>query len=93
MERTPAVAVLEALAQQSARELGFEVNGSSTGGASDASWAAAAGIPVLDGLGPVGGLDHGPDEYIMLSSIVPRTALLARLMMAIADHFTADRPL
>ena len=93
MERTPAVAVLEALAQQSARELGFEVNGASTGGASDASWAAAAGIPVLDGLGPVGGLDHGPDEYILLSSIVPRTALLARLMMAIADHFTADRPL
>ena len=38
----------------------------------------------LDGLGPIGGLDHGPDEYILFSSIVPRTALLAKLMQAIA---------
>jgi len=38
----------------------------------------------LDGLGPIGGLDHGPDEYILRSSIVPRTALLAKLMQAIA---------
>jgi glutamate carboxypeptidase len=37
-------------------------------------------------LGPVGGLDHGPDEYILRSSIVPRTALLAKLIMAIADE-------
>ena len=39
--------------------------------------------PGLDGLGPIGGLDHGPDEYIQFSSIVPRTALLARLLQAI----------
>lgn len=86
MERTPAVAELEALARQIARELGFEVQGAATGGASDASFAAAEGAPVLDGLGPVGGLDHSPDEYIQLSSIVPRTALLARLIMAIAQR-------
>lgn len=84
MERTPAVEALEKITQTIARELGFEVKGASTGGASDASFAAAAGTPALDGLGPVGGLDHGPDEYINLSSIVPRTALLANLMMAIA---------
>jgi len=40
---------------------------------------------VLDGLGPIGGLDHSPDEYILLSSIVPRTALLAKLIMAITS--------
>lgn len=83
MERTPAVAALEGLAQQAARELGFEIKGASTGGASDASFAAAEGTPALDGLGPIGGLDHSPAEYIELSSIVPRTALLAKLMMAI----------
>ena len=38
------------------------------------------GVPVLDGLGPVGGLDHSPREYISKASIVPRTALLALLM-------------
>jgi glutamate carboxypeptidase len=86
MPRTPKVEALERLAQQAARELGFEVRGASTGGASDASLAAAEGTPVLDGLGPIGGLDHGPDEYILLSSIVPRTALLAKLIVSIAQR-------
>ena len=84
MPRTPAVAALEALAQQAARELGFEVKGAKTGGGSDAAVVASEGTPVLDGLGPIGGLDHGPDEYIEVGSIVPRTALLAKLIMAIA---------
>jgi glutamate carboxypeptidase len=86
MERTPAVAELENLAQKAARKLGFDVKGASTGGASDASYAASEGKPVLDGLGPVGGLDHSPDEYIKLSSIVPRTALLAELIISISQR-------
>ncbi len=80
MERTPAVADLEALTQRLAAELGFSVKGASTGGASDASFVAAEGVPVLDGLGPIGGLDHSPDEYVALDSILPRTALLALLI-------------
>jgi glutamate carboxypeptidase len=80
MERTEAVQHLEALAQAAAAELGFAVKGASTGGASDASFVASEGIPVLDGLGPIGGLDHSPDEYIELDSITPRTALLAMLI-------------
>ncbi len=86
MERTPAVVKLEILAQIAARELGFEVNAASTGGASDASIAAAEGTPALDGLGPIGGLDHSPDEYIDLNSIVPRTALLAKLIIALSQR-------
>lgn len=86
MARTPAVVELEKLAQRAAAELGFQVKGASTGGGSDANYAAAEGRPVLDGLGPVGGLDHSPDEYIELSSIVPRTALLAKLIMAILQR-------
>jgi glutamate carboxypeptidase len=85
MERTPAVAELEKLAQQAAHRLGFEVKGASTGGASDASLAAAEGTPALDGLGPIGGLDHSPDEYVQLSSIVPRTALLAELIISVSQ--------
>ena len=86
MERTPEVVELERLAQKAARELGFEIHGASTGGASDASYAAATGTPVLDGLGPIGGLDHSPAEYIELSSIVPRTALLAKMILAISQR-------
>ena len=55
-----------------------------TGGISDVNKIAGFGTPVLDGLGPIGGLDHSPDEYLELSSIVPRTALVAGLMQAIA---------
>ena len=86
MERTPGVVRLEALAVRIAGELGFPLKGAATGGGSDISFAGHNGTPGLDGLGPVGGLDHGPDEYILRSSIVPRTALLAKLIMAIADE-------
>ncbi len=81
MERTSAIAALEELTIHTAAELGFAVKGAATGGASDASFVAVEGTPVLDGLGPIGGLDHSPDEYIELDSIVPRTALLAHVMM------------
>lgn len=83
MEKTAAVAVLVEMAQQAARELGFEVHDTSTGGTSDANFIAALGIPVLDGLGPLGGDDHSPDEYLEIDSILPRTALLAKLIMSI----------
>jgi glutamate carboxypeptidase len=41
------------------------------------------GVPSIDGLGPIGGLDHSPDEYLEVASIVPRTALVAALVLAI----------
>lgn len=84
MPRTPAIAALEQQTIDIAAELGFVVKGASTGGAADAAFAAAEGIPALDGLGPIGGLDHSPDEYMLKSSIVPRIALLARLLMTIS---------
>ena len=87
MPRTDAVAKLEGMAIAIAAELGFSLKGASTGGAADAAFAVDEGVPALDGMGPIGGLDHGPDEYILKSSIVPRTALLARLIMAIPGAF------
>jgi glutamate carboxypeptidase len=89
MPRTAAVAALEALTMRIAAELGFTVKGASTGGAADAAYAAGEGIPALDGLGPIGGLDHSADEYILTNSIVPRTALLAKLIMAITQEFVS----
>lgn len=63
--------------------LGFELHDAATGGASDANTTAGMGIPSLDGLGPIGGLDHSPDEYLDVDSIVPRTTLLAALLLAL----------
>jgi glutamate carboxypeptidase len=70
--------------QAVARRLGFEVNDTTTGGASDANTTAGLGVPTIDGLGPIGGNDHSPAEYLDLDSIVPRTTLLAGLLVAIA---------
>jgi glutamate carboxypeptidase len=83
MAKTSATAFLVALAQKVAGDLSFAVRDAATGGASDANQIAALGVPVLDGLGPIGGLDHGPDEYIEQASIVPRTALLTGLIQRI----------
>jgi glutamate carboxypeptidase len=84
MARTAATERLIALARAVAQELGFDVEAVSTGGASDACAVAQAGIPVLDGLGPIGGDDHSPREWVAADSIVPRVALLAGLIARIA---------
>ena len=86
MPRTEGVTRLEQMAIEIAEGLGFPLRGAATGGASDISYAGRHGTPGLDGLGPIGGLDHGPDEYILVSSIVPRQALLAQLLMAIGER-------
>lgn len=86
MARTPQIAALAAVATACANELGFSIKDAATGGISYANSFAALGLPVLDGLAPVGGLDHSPDEYILVSSIVPRTALLALLMLRAAEQ-------
>jgi glutamate carboxypeptidase len=66
-----------------AAQLGFETKDTATGGASDANTTSGMGVPSIDGLGPVGGLDHSPSEYLEVASIVPRTALVAALLLAI----------
>jgi glutamate carboxypeptidase len=67
-----------------AERLGFSVRDVATGGASDANTTAGLGVPSLDGLGPIGGNDHSPAEYLEVASIVPRTTLVAGLVLAIS---------
>jgi len=71
-------------AQTVAGRLGFTVRDVATGGASDANTTSGMGVPSLDGLGPIGGNDHAPTEYLDVDSIVPRTTLLAGLLLAVA---------
>jgi glutamate carboxypeptidase len=80
---TPEALKLVQQAQEIAALLGFSVDHVATGGGSDGNLAAQYGVPVLDGLGPVGGLDHSPDEYLMANSVAPRTALLTGLIATI----------
>lgn len=81
MERTEETGALFSLAQSiSKSELGLELAESGTGGVSDGNFAAACGIPTLDGLGTKGGYAHSPEEWIELGEIPVRAALLARLV-------------
>lgn len=49
-------------------------------GGSDAGWLNRAGIPCLDGLGPIGDNDFTPQEYIEEDSLFHRIELVACLL-------------
>ena len=68
-----------------AGDAGVEFRHASTGGGSDGNYLSPLGVPVLDGLGPVGGNLHTDEEYLELDSIAPRGALLGGLIEALAS--------
>ena len=80
MERTAKIAELFYHARSLAGEIGFDLEEGLAGGASDGCLCAALGVPVLDGLGAVGGGAHAVDEHVEVASMVPRAALVARLL-------------
>jgi len=80
MERTAAIRKLFQTAQGWAKELGVDLEESSTGGGSDGNFTAALGVPTLDGLGGVGEGAHAANESILVDRIADRTALLAMLL-------------
>jgi glutamate carboxypeptidase len=80
MERGPGIRKLFESARGWAKELGVELEESSTGGGSDGNFTAAMGIPTLDGLGGVGEGAHAVNESILIDRIADRTALLAMLL-------------
>lgn len=56
------------------------------GGASESALAAGAGVPALDGLGPVGGNFHAEGEYMDMDSVTPRLYLLTKLIMGLGQE-------
>lgn len=83
LERTPAVAALAGTAIALGDELGYVSGEAAAGGVSDGSWTASQGIPTLDGLGPVGGEDHTPWEYVQTASFPARCGVVAGLIAAV----------
>jgi len=51
------------------------------GGVGDANFIAAAGVPTLDGFGPVGGKDHTVEEFMLTRSLFDRIDLLGRVLL------------
>ncbi len=73
-------------AEKIAGRLGIALSPECRPGVSDANAIAQAGIPVLDGMGPIGGRDHSPDEYMLKSSLPQRTLLLACVLADFAAN-------
>ena len=64
-----------------AKEIGFNLKRAPrVGGGSDGNFTVVMGIPTLDGLGVDGDGAHTNHEYMLFSSIEPRTRLLQGLM-------------
>ena len=61
--------------------LGMDLWPAGTGGGSDGNFTAALGIPTLDGLGVVGNDAHAVTEWVDVTSLPPRAALLAELLL------------
>ncbi|HZU81527.1 MAG TPA: M20/M25/M40 family metallo-hydrolase [Polyangiaceae bacterium] len=81
LERTDASAALCAEYAACARAHGLGADEAPLiGGGSDASTAAALGIPAIDGLGPRGSGFHTHDEQIELATLVPKAQALARFL-------------
>ena len=83
MERTPATITLFKQAATIASQLGFKLEEAATGGGSDGNFTSALGIPTLDGMGAIGQGAHANDESILIDALVPRTTLLAAMLMIV----------
>jgi len=80
MEHIPGTAQLfQQVAQVAARNQ-IILSEEARWGASDANLLAAVGLPTIDGLGPVGEMDHSEDEKIVKDSLFQRVELLVHLL-------------
>lgn len=73
--------------RRQADKLGLPLTEEFRQGVSDASNIAAQGVPVLDGLGPIGEFDHSDREYMLKNSLVQRCQLLAVTLPSLASHY------
>ncbi len=67
--------------QQVGHHLTQKINQEHRRGTSDANFFGAACVPTLDGLGPICDKDHTPEEFIKISSLKERSALLALFLV------------
>jgi glutamate carboxypeptidase len=80
---------LQQLIESCGAELGIPIKWQGSGGASDGNKFAAAGLPNIDSLGPMGGEIHSSREFLLVDSLVPRTQLVTAVLGQLAAGFTA----
>jgi glutamate carboxypeptidase len=67
--------------KETATSIGLSVDEEFRAGVSDANLIAGENTPVIDGLGPIGAMDHSKDEYMIKESLLQRSALLANAII------------
>ena len=87
----PGTKALAARAQAIYGRIGHKLETGGNGGASESALAAEAGVPALDGLGPVGGGFHSDREFLDLNSVTPRLYLLTKLLTSLGDQPVATK--
>lgn len=88
MPQTDENMALYRLFERQADFLGLPLLSELRSGVSDANTLAECGIPVIDGLGPAGGLDHSADEYMVKASLTQRCKLAT---LAVVDIWERQR--
>ena len=72
------------LARQAAATVGVTLSEASAGGGSDAQFAAALGVPVLDGLGCPGDGMFTEREHVVTAELPRRAALLSAILSGVS---------
>ncbi len=80
----PGTMAMFEIARDLARDLGFELTGTSSGGGSDGNFTGFMGIPTLDSLGVRGKGLHTLTEHIEVASLAERGRLIAGMLMRLS---------
>ncbi len=81
LSRRASVVRLYQQARRLASAIDWELGEGAAGGGSDGNIVAGLGVPVLDGLGPLGDGAHARHEQVRLDDLPRRAALLAALLL------------
>jgi glutamate carboxypeptidase len=81
---TPGTERLAELVRSAGEGVGQEIGFEDRMGSSDANFFGAAGVPTVDGLGPLCAGYHTADEYVSIPSLRDRTLLLAVSLLTVA---------
>lgn len=87
MRQSAANRKLFRLIQKEGELLGISCREELRSGVSDANTMAEAGIPVVDGLGPIGDCDHSDREYMVRDSLPARAKLAALTILGGWESF------
>lgn len=86
MVRTEEQDRMLALYRECARESGLDLDAEFTRSCADSGITASLGVPTICAVGPVGGRAHSEEEYLELSTLVPRMAAVGLSILKLSGE-------